>query len=316
MKTREFVSIFCVILLAAGGRRWGCGSKPPLASGPAETIRVAIIGGMIDTGFWQALVKQFDKATDHRYKIEVVSVGPEVFHCGCLSQGSDDLITMHACDTIINLVADGYGVDPQPWLKNDLVIVGPHEDPAGIRHVSSAIEAFKKIAAAEAPFVVHFEPGGPGGDARSAQRRRVRFSIGESHHALYRTPARDVLKVAAEKHAYTMVGRIPFLNGKLPNKGLELMVRGDPQLRRPYVVVTADPRRFSGANCAGAKVPAGFLRTKRRRTGSKPTALGNSTTNRSSSRSPGECRNRDNTRSNFNEVVVCGGLHGECLHDL
>ena len=36
---------------------------------------------------------------------------------------------MHASDTIVNLVADGYAVDPQPWLKNDLVIVGPRDDP-------------------------------------------------------------------------------------------------------------------------------------------------------------------------------------------
>jgi tungstate transport system substrate-binding protein len=261
MKTREFASIFCAILFAAAVVATGCGSKPPLANGPAETIRVAVIGGMIDTGFWQALVKQFDKATDHRYKIEVVSVGPKYFIADAFRKGSADLITMHACDTIINLVADGYGVDPQPWLKNDLVIVGPHEDPAGIRHVSSAIEAFKKIAAAKAPFVVHSSLG-----AQEVMRDVLHageFDFPSEHLTmLFTERARDVLKVAAEKHAYTMVGRIPFLNGKLPNVGLELMVRGDPQLRRPYVVVTADPRRFSGANCAGAKVLAGFLRTK------------------------------------------------------
>ncbi len=69
-----------------------------------------------------------------------------------------------------------------------------------------------------------------------------------------------MLKVAAEKHAYTLVGRIPFLNGKLPNQGLELMVRGDPRLRRPYVVVTANPRHFPKAHVEGALVLAAFLR--------------------------------------------------------
>ena len=36
-----------------------------------------------------------------------------------------------------------------------------------------------------------------------------------------------------------MVGRIPFLDGKLKKDGIELMVRGDPRLRRPYLVAVA-----------------------------------------------------------------------------
>ena len=77
---------------------------------------------------------------------------------------------------------------------------------------------------------------------------------------LFTDRAREVLKIAAEKHAYTLVGRIPFLNGKLPNEGLELMVRGDPRLRRPYVVATANPRRFPQAHVEGAAALAAFLR--------------------------------------------------------
>ena len=46
-----------------------------------------------------------------------------------------------------------------------------------------------------------------------------------------------LLKKAAAEQAYTIVGRIPFLNGKITNEGLEIMVQGDPRLRRPYVVV-------------------------------------------------------------------------------
>ncbi len=77
---------------------------------------------------------------------------------------------------------------------------------------------------------------------------------------LFTNRARDVLKIAAEKRAYTLIGRIPFRNGKLPNQGLELMVRGDPRLRRPYIVATANPKRIAAANVAGAKELAEFLR--------------------------------------------------------
>ncbi len=237
----------------------GCGHAGGIFSGSPQQIRVAIIGGMVETGFWQALSEQFEKATGNRYKIEVVSMGPKHIIADAFRKGQADLITMHACDAIINLVADGDAMDPQPWLRNDLVIVGPKDDPAHIRGSRDAADAFHKIVATSAPFVVHASLG-----AQEVMRDVLNAGNVEmpSDHLtiLFTDRARDVLKVAAEKHAYTLVGRIPFLNGKLPNAGLELMVRGDPHLRRPYLVATANPRHFPRANVAGARELAMFLR--------------------------------------------------------
>ena len=56
--------------------------------------------------------------------------------------------------------------------------------------------------------------------------------------------------------ALVLIGVIVTLFGLL----LELMVRGDPQLRRPYVVAIANASRIAGANVAGAKELAAFLR--------------------------------------------------------
>jgi tungstate transport system substrate-binding protein len=237
----------------------GCNGRTPRGSPSPHKIRVAIIGGMIDTGFWPDLAERFEKATGGRYKIEVVAAGPKNVIAAAFRRGQADLITMHASDTIINLAADGYARDPQPWLKNDMVIVGPHDDPAGIRNLKSAAEAFTKIAAKKAPFVVHSSLG-----AQEVMREILDAGEitmpSEQLTLLFTDRARDVLKIAAEKRAYTLVGRIPFLNGKLPNQGLELMVRGDPQLRRPYIVAVADPSRVAGANVAGARELAEFLR--------------------------------------------------------
>jgi tungstate transport system substrate-binding protein len=220
---------------------------------------VAVIGGMVETGFWQALSERFQKATENRYKIDIVASGPKHVIADAFRQGQADLITMHASDTIINLVADGYAVDPQPWLKNDLIIVGPKDDPAHIRTCADAAKAFAMIASSGAPFVVHSSLG-----AQEVMRDVLDAGNVEmpSDHLtiIFTDRAREVLNVAAEKHAYTLVGRIPFLNGKLPNKGLVLMVRGDPRLRRPYVVATANPQHFPQAHVEGAVALAAFLR--------------------------------------------------------
>ncbi len=253
---RSRFSIAAGLLLIAAG---GCGKLARLAAGPPQTVRVAVIGGMVDTGFWQALSERFEQASEGRYKIEIVASGPKQIIADAFRKGQADLITMHASDTIINLVADGYGVDPQAWLKNDLVIVGPADDPAHIRGMRDAAGAFAKIASAAAPFVVHSSLG-----AQEVMRDVLNagnVNLPADHLTiLFTDRAREVLKVAAEKHAYTLVGRIPFLNGKLPNEGLVLMVRGDPRLRRPYVAVTANPRHFPQTRVEGAAALAAFLR--------------------------------------------------------
>jgi tungstate transport system substrate-binding protein len=260
MKTTPRLSFFLTMsILPLAANASGCGKARDVLPGSPQQIRVAVIGGMVETGFWQALAERFQQANGNRYKIEVVVMGPKPIITAAFRKGKADLITMHACDNIINLVADGYAVDPQPWLKNDLIIVGPHDDPAHIRGCPDAAEAFAKIASAGAPLVVHSSLG-----AQEVMRDVLEagnVNMPSDHLTiLFTDRAREVLKVAAERHAYTLVGRIPFFNGKLPNAGLELMVRGDPRLRRPYLVATANPRRFPQARVEGAVALAAFMR--------------------------------------------------------
>jgi tungstate transport system substrate-binding protein len=222
-----------------------------------QTVRVAVIGGMVETGFWYSVAERFEQATGH--KVEVVASGPKRAIAVPFEEGKADLITMHACDTIINLVADGYAIDPQPWMKNDLVLVGPENDPAGIHGMTDAAAALKKILYQGSPFVVHSSLGA------EEVLRDVLESAGLSLRPDTTTfvlsdQSRNVLKTAAERNAYTLVGRIPFLNGKLPHTGLALMVQGDPKLRRPYLVAVANPARFPEARVEAATQLAEFLR--------------------------------------------------------
>jgi tungstate transport system substrate-binding protein len=108
-------------------------------------VRVAVIGGMFETGFWEALSERYEQQTG--VHVQLIAAGPkDNIDKAFKEHGGIDLIMMHASDTIINLVADGWAQDPQPWMRNDLVIVGPPEDPAGIKGMSDAAAALKKIA--------------------------------------------------------------------------------------------------------------------------------------------------------------------------
>lgn len=234
-----------------------CGSKsepaPPPAVPPNQTIKVAVIGGMMETGFWPEVVARFERATGH--EVVLVSTGPKPVVVEAFKKGGIDLITVHASDAMVNLVADGLARDPQPWLRNDLVIVGPAADPAHIKGETDAVKALAAIIAAKAPLLVHATLGADGvlhdlvedGKLHLDPAATVRFA-GENQH--------QVLAEAARLGAYTMIGRIPFIMKKLQADGIELMVRGDPRLRRPYLVEIA-----VNANPA-AQVLADFLRSK------------------------------------------------------
>jgi len=225
----------------------------------ARPIRAAVIGGVVETGLWAGLAERFERQTGHR--VEVVASGPKRLIARAFREGQADLITMHSSDTIIHLVADGYALDPQPWLKNDLVIVGPPQDPASIKGLTDAGETLRRIIDSHSRFVVHASLGAQEVlrdilDAEQLSLDPQRMTV------LFEDRSREVLRIAADERAYTIVGRIPFLDGKLANAGLDLMVRGDPRLRRPYLVAVADPRRVPGANLPAARQLAAFLRAR------------------------------------------------------
>ena len=253
---------------SAGVWRGTSVSMPAMAApydGPGPVVRVDVIGGMFETGFWSALSERYLKETG--VHVVLMATGPKnVIERAFLSpEGGEgkraDLITMHACDAIINLVADGYCVDPQPWMRNDLVIVGPVEDPAGIRGMADAAGALKKIAAAHSAFVVHSSLGAQ--EVLRGVLEEEGIDLDEKRMTiLFLENQRNVLHIAAQRHAYTLVGRIPFMDGKLQNEGLVVMVKGDERLRRPYVVAVANPERFAGVHFAEAKKLAAWMRSE------------------------------------------------------
>ena len=258
MKINRWIDVLFIIALPV--LLLGCGEQSDQETSSSlqhVTIRCAVIGGMMDTGFWQEVTKRFTTKTG--IKVEVVAVGPKQIISGPFRRGEADLTTMHACDAVINLVADGHGIDPQPWARNDLLLVGPPSDPAKIKGMTDAVAALKKIIETKSRFLVHQSLGTnevlhdllAAGELELNEDSTVSLPI-DRH--------RQLLQRAAKEEAYTLVGRIPFVNGKIRNDGLEIMVRGDVRMRRPYLVVARTSKGKSDSHQQAACQLAAFLR--------------------------------------------------------
>jgi len=256
-KTARRCGIFVLLIAQAWAIGHGANAAPPAESSAAVPLRCAVIGGMTDTGLWQAVTDRFTKATG--IPVEVVVTGPKHEIAGPFRRGEADLITMHASDTIINLVADGFGVNPQPWARNDQLLVGPKDDPAKIKGMTDGVAALRAIIQTQSKLLVH----------QSLGTNEVLHDLlaegeleldDESTVVLPSDRHRQLLQRAAREGAYTIVGRIPFLNGKIANSGLEIMVQGDPRMRRPYVVVVGTAQPNGSPRREAATRLADFLR--------------------------------------------------------
>lgn len=230
----------------------------PVAPGP-KIVRTAVIGGMIMTGLWHEISKRFEAKTG--YKVVVVAHGPRPILDRAFREGKADLLTMHSGDITTDLVADGYGVNMRPWTRNDLIIVGPPSDPAKIKGLKSGVEAFRRIAAAQAPYLDAFNKGGRELShtlwTKAGVRPRGSWVIKDEGEK-----AKNIIAFAEKNNAYVVFGRMPVLFEKIETGAMQIMVEGDLLMRRPYIVMEANPKRVPGANTKGARLLADFLLSK------------------------------------------------------
>jgi len=248
--TKKFTLLALLALLAVS-----CDQKTETSANP-RMVRCAVIGGMTMTGLWQEISKMFE--ADTGYKIEVVATGPRPGLDKAMREGKVDLLTMHSGDITTDLVADGYGINMRPWTRNELVIVGPPDDPAQIRGLTNGAEALRKIAGTQSRFV-DFEGIGSRELVHTLWRLAGVEPRGDWLLKDETVSKFNVLQFARTNHAYVVVGYIPAQTGKMANDGVEILLKNDPVMRRPFIVMETNPKKFPGVNSAGAKALSDYL---------------------------------------------------------
>ncbi len=230
--------------------------QKPRAQANHQVVRCAVIGGMTMTGLWPEIAKMFEAQSG--YKVDVVATGPRPVLDAAMRAGKVDLLTMHSGDITTDLVADGFGTNMRPWTRNELCIVGPPDDPAHVRGMTNGAAALRKIAEAKARFV-DFQGIGSRELAHNLWRLAEIEPKGDWVLRDDTVSKWNILQFARTNGAYVVVGYIPAQMGKMPAAGMEILVRGDPVMRRPFIVMEANPKKFPQANHAGARALSDFL---------------------------------------------------------
>jgi tungstate transport system substrate-binding protein len=215
-----------------------CGQEGP------SRVLLATTTSVEDSGLLDTLLPAF-REDNPQYEIEYVAVGSgQALELG--RRGDADVIFAHSPNDEQEFIDTGYGLARQAVMHNEFIVLGPPDDPAGIRGLSDATEAFRRIAADSAPFVSR---GDDSGTHRKEQAIWARAGV------VPQTPwyleagvgMGDALRIASERNAYILSDISTWLYNR-KGLNLETLVQRDPDLVNRYSVIRVkDAKHPAGA---------------------------------------------------------------------
>ena len=184
--------------------------------------------------------------TSYNATVKVIAVGTgQALKLG--EDGNCDVVLVHARSKEDAFVEAGYGVSRKDLMYNDFVIIGSKDDPAGVKGMTDAAEAFKKIAEAKARFISRGDESGT-----HTKEKKIWETAGVTPEGDWYISAGQgmgaVLTMANEQLAYTLTDRGTYLARTLEGIDLPILVEGDPILFNPYGIIAVNPEVHAHVN--------------------------------------------------------------------
>ena len=218
-----------------------------------------------NSGLLTVLLPPFEKECG--CKVDVIAVGTgKALKLG--ETGDVDVVLVHARGLEDKFVAAGFGINRRDVMYNDFVVIGPPNDPAGLRETTSAVDAFKRIDATHSTFISRGDNSGT-----DVKEKQIWSAAGIAPSgSWYRSAGQgmgEVINMATELRGYTLADRgtyNAFRHGKTDlvilydaNRGLErpgapaprltvdqvLARSGANGLFNPYGVIAVNPKKFA-----------------------------------------------------------------------
>jgi len=202
--------------------------------------------GPIDSGIIDILENGFEKETDIRVRHVGSGTGAAL---DIARKGNVDLVLVHAKSLEEKFVNEGYGTERIDLMYNDFVIVGPPDDPAGIKGTKLAVEALKRISERKAMFISRGDKSGTH-VAEMQLWEKAGIKPSGSWYAIYEKGAMGnvpTLRSTDERNAYTVIDRATYLALKNQIK-LAVLVEKDEALLNYMTLIPVNPQKFPKVN--------------------------------------------------------------------
>lgn len=207
-----------------------------------------------NTGLLDYLMPSFSASTG----IDIVWTSVGTGKALKLGENCDvDVLLVHAPQVEFEFMESGFGVDRQEIMYNDFILIGPPDDPAGIKG-KSVTEAVRAIFSTKTIFVSRGDNSGTNKKEQELWKRaNLPAPEQESWYVQSGQGMLATINVAVELLGYTLADRgtyIKFESAVDSKPALILMVAGDEVLQNQYSVILVNPKRCPNVKYEKAKI--------------------------------------------------------------
>ena len=234
---------------------------PAEAAGVERFITVASTTSTQNSGLFDHILPLFTKKTGITVRIVAVGTGQAL---RLARNGDADVLFVHHKASEEKFVRDGYGVRRFDVMYNDFIIVGPKDDPAGVKGEADVARALAAIAGggavAEAVFTSRGDDSGTHKKELSLWKA-AGVDVAAVSGSWYRETGAGMgatLNTANAMSAYALTDRATWLNFK-NRGGLRILVEGDKRLYNQYGVILVSPDRHPHVKAKMGRAFIGWL---------------------------------------------------------
>lgn len=223
----------------------------------SKDIILATTTSTQDSGLLDILIPAFEDESGYLVKTIAVGTG-QALEMG--KSGDADVLLTHAPSSEKELLDSGDITNYNLVMHNDFIIVGPAEDQASIRGVSS-VDAFSRIANTESIFISRGDESGTHKKELSIWEKADVEPSGSWYQETGGSMG-QTLNVASEKSGYAITDRATYLS-LLHNLSLEILIEGEESLLNIYHVMQVNPEKSDLINEDGARAFVEFMLSER-----------------------------------------------------
>lgn len=202
-------------------------------------LRMASTTSTDNTGLLSYLASLFEKESGIRLQWLATGSGRALElgrHCDV------DVLLVHAPEAEKEFMDSGFGKDRREVMYNDFILVGPRDDPAGVKGLDIH-EGLKRIAEKKAPFVSRGDESGTHKREASLWQASGHGALSGSWYIKANKGMRDSLEIAAEREAYILSDRGTFLSYSAQERkeAFAVLIEKGENLRNQYGVIALNP---------------------------------------------------------------------------
>ena len=236
-KTRILPALICILLFSAITQ----------TAFSLDRVKLATTTSIENTGLLAILTTRFEKKTGIRIDSIAVGSGKAL---KLAEMGDVDVVLAHSRKAEDEFIAKGFGLNPKNVMYNDFIILGPVNDPAGVKQAKSTAAAFNRIYSKKALFISRGDDSGTHKKELELWEKSGIKPSGSWYREIGQSQEMTII-MANNLKGYTLSDRGTYIALK-KRINLDISYQKDPPLINYYRITAVNPDKFKSINHSGA----------------------------------------------------------------